>query len=135
MQGDKNIVVKHVFDPSSQTTVQHSEEVDCLGYESALLMVNVGAMAGSSTLAVAVNESDTEEGTPAAVALAVMAKTQAGGDASKTFVGSILLKGRKRWLQVDITPAVGAVVFSADLILFGAKSRPVSQDNTLEFSV
>jgi hypothetical protein len=136
MNPSKSFLVKQVLDPSSQTTVQHSEEFDCLGYGNALLIVSVGAMAGSSTLDVVVNESDTEEGTPSAVTLGVFTQiTQAATGASKVYVAELNLQNRKRWLQFDITPATGAVVFGAVLVLSRAKYLPITQDNAVEFLV
>ena len=131
----KSFLVKQVLDPASQTTVQHSEEIDCQGYENALLIVTVGAMASNSTLDVATNESDTEEGTPAVVTGAAFTQILAATGASKVYVGELLLKARKRWLQFDFTPAVGAVVFGAVLVLSRGKYLPVTQDNAVEFAV
>ncbi|MGO9622145.1 MAG: hypothetical protein ACLPT6_12160 [Desulfobaccales bacterium] len=127
--------VKHVLDAKSRTAAETSPVLDCLGYEDALLILNVGAITATGTIDCKVQESPT--GAPGSftdVPGAAFSQIQAGGG-SQDYVGGLLLKNRQRFLQVILTPATAASVAGVNMILYYAKERPIKPSATLEFAV
>lgn len=110
-------------------------------YDEALVVLDIGAMAGGATLDVIVEEADNSTtvadtaGTYAAVSGAVFAQKLAASHASKLFVGRLDLRGRKRWLRAVGTDAAAAVVYAVQFILLGCRILPVTQDQTVGFNV
>lgn len=110
-------------------------------FDEALVVLDIGAMAGGSTLDVIVEEADNSAtvadtaGTYAAVIGAVFAQKLAASHASKLFVGRLDLRGRKRWLRAVGTDAVGAVVYGVSFILLGGRQLPVTQAEAVGFNV
>lgn len=135
---DENGKVGISLVPSSQNgaALHKGSGVDCLGFREALIIMSMGTMAGGSTDAFKVQESDVDvDGNYADVPNATFTATQASGHASKVFVGRVDLTPRKRWLRVVATDAGGAVLESANIALFDASKKPTTQQQTVAFSV
>lgn len=124
-------------DAYASGTTTEGETVDTLGYEEALIIVNCGDFAASATLAITVEEdSDSAMGSTANIASATMSLVDATDD-NTVQVGRINLTNpnRERYLRVQGVTAVDAVDYGAIVVLLGSTTLPVSQQQTVQFSV
>lgn len=123
----------HVLAPVSVSGLVTSAAIDCQGFEKGLLVVNVGVMAGSATLDVSITECDTAAGSFVAASGLAFTQILAATGASQSYLADLNLKARKRYIKVLVTQGAAAVLAACNLILSGAKYKPVTQDDTVEF--
>jgi len=107
-------------------------EIDCQGYEEALVLLNTGVAGGEVN--VKVQECDTSGGTFADITGAAFAEVTTANDVT-CYVGRLDLTKRKRYLKIIGTVTTGASLFSVDVILVHPKYGPASQVNTVAFNL
>jgi hypothetical protein len=145
MKGNENIKSVISLDPQTITgaadpgTTVKGPALDRRGFEEALVNLQHGAVADGASLAVKVQEADTEtDGDFADVAEAAFADVAGGAAVSSgLYVGRLNLVGRKRYLRVVAT-VIGANLTAevASLVsLHQARELPVTQVSTLAFNV
>lgn len=122
-----------VADNHAAGTVNGSA-IDRLGFEEALVVVNSGTNGSSGTVNVKVQESDDGSTGWADIAGAAFPQITEAND-NTIYVGRINLVGRKRYLRVVATVSTAACDLGVDVILGAAKNLPVSQVNTVAFSL
>ena len=123
----------HVMAPVSPSGLVTSAAIDCQGFEKGMLVVNVGVMASSATIDVSITECATATGSFVAASGLAFTQILAATGASQSYLADINLKARLRYIKVLVTQGAAAVLVSANLILSGAKYRPITQDDTVEF--
>lgn len=115
----------------------NGEIIDTKGFDEALIVCNCGDMEASATLAITVLEdTDSAMGSAVAIEDAAMALVDATDD-NTVLVGRINLRdeARKRYIRVKGVGATDATDYGCVVILMGANVLPVTQENTIEFSV
>jgi len=98
-------------------------EIDALGFEHALFVLNTGVAGGE--LNVKVQECDTSGGTFADIAGAAFTEVTSANDVALYFGGMDLTK-RKRYLKVIATVTTGACLASVSAILMAPKLGPAT---------
>lgn len=103
---------------------------DSLGYNSMLVIINVGNIAGDLTAGFALTECDTSGGTYTAVSGASFAETayplNASHDNTVVAMYVNLGPGRKRYFKVGYTPAASATLVAINFVLLDPAVAPVS---------
>lgn len=132
----ENIAVRHCLAPKSQSgaAIHYGTGVLRTNFQEALVILSLGTMAGGSTYDVKVQESD-DDSTYTDVTSAAFAQKVAATHASKTFVGRLNLIGRKKYIRIAGTDAVGAVLSCGIIVLLSPKVRPVTLEQTIGFNV
>ena len=122
-----NIKVVNALSPAVQAATIKGNTVDLLGFESAALIVNTGAIAGSGDYTASVQESST---TTDGDFTAVDAGDLVGAfPASLTADGSFKVSyiGHKRFVRVVVTKNSGtSIAAGAVAVLGNAAKRPVA---------
>lgn len=121
---------------SLSTGANNGTGVDCQGFEEALVVVEAGAVTSGGSHAFKVQESsdDGVADTYADVSGATFTAITTAND-NAVYVGRVNLKGRERYLRVVDTGTTQAMLGSALFVLLAAKQLPVSQTNTVAFTV
>lgn len=101
---------------------------DLTGFEDAIVIVQMGVMAASSTCDVTCLTSDATNGTYAAVSSATM--TLVDGDDSKCFVGRINMTKANPFLRVTPTTSAHSVLGSVTVLGVNPRVAPVTQEVT-----
>jgi hypothetical protein len=139
------VEVKALHNPVTinSTTATYGAWVDTRDYDSAAIVLNVGQIAGESTLTATVYEKDSASGSgfagdtgAVAVTGASITATRASGQQSVK-IGNILTKNYKRYLALRISattsnsanPTIGA---AAEIVLSSADKNPTSQTATFD---
>jgi len=134
-----NLLPVHVYDGDEWSTgTKLSAKIDTQGFRHLLLLMSLGVAVG--TLATAVTECDTEDGTytPAldddGVAIAFPAVSSANDQA--LLAGLLRTDRRKRWIQLSGVVATDVVNFAgAGLLLNPDHTQRVTDGYTLAFEV
>ena len=109
--------------------------IDRIGFEEALLAVNSGANGTGGTVDIKVQEADTTtSGDFTDVTGAAFTRITESND-NTVYAGRLNLVGRKRYLRVVAVVGTAACDFGVEVILGAAKELPVSQVNSVAFSV
>lgn len=122
---------------NDQVTASCATGIDTKGYDEALIALDVNAIAGGGTLDVTVLEDDAKSSAVNATAISGAVFTQkTSSDDAKTFVGRIKTKLTQRYLYVKAVQGVAASKkYSVHVLLGRARDLPVSQEQTVEFTV
>lgn len=125
-----------VFPPASRAGAVTSDPIDCMGFEDGLVEVNVGAITGGGTIDFKVRECDTVDGQYADVPGAAFTQIPDSGG-GKLYIGGLLLRNRKRFLELVLTPATQASIVGVTFNRYYGKELPVVQNSAvaLEFEV
>lgn len=126
-------VVGIVADNHAAGTV-NGAAIDRKGFEEALIVVNSGTNGTGGTADIKVQESDAAGSGFADVTGAAFTQITESND-NNVYVGRLNLIGRKRYIRVVATVATAACDLGVDVILAAAMELPVSQVNTVAFSV
>jgi hypothetical protein len=112
--------------------------IDTKGFREALIVVSVGAVAAGGSLAIDVAFS--AESTDATVTPTVLSGTSiaiADTEDDNVFVGRVKVDAQARYLYVKVVEAGNTFAkdYGINVLLSGANSLPVTQENTEEFDV
>jgi hypothetical protein len=107
-------------------------EIDCLGFEEALIILNTGVAGGE--LNVKVQECADSGGSFADVAGATFAEVTSANDVA-SYCGRLELSKRKRYMKIIGTVTTGACLFAVEVVLMKPKYAPAVPVNTLAFSL
>jgi hypothetical protein len=142
----EGVKVVQAFEPDEKSTEAtlhngatstNATGIDTKGFREALIVVNVGDMASTGSLAIDVAFS--AESTDATVTPTVLSGTSiaiADTEDDNVFVGRVKVDAQARYLYVKCVES-GAVAknYGITVLLSGANSLPVTQENTEEFDV
>ena len=113
-------------------------EIDTYGYGEALIIVNAGTVGSSGTLDVTVTECASSGGSFTAITSAAFTQIVAAND-DTVYVARLKLQGtnpaRLRYIKVLATVAVAACDVGIVVLLSKVGSLPISQANTVAFSL
>lgn len=98
------------------------------------LDAGVFAATGDATLKLQESDDDGVADAYADIPGAVMSNKPIASDEAP-YVGNVNLAKRKHWIRAVVTVADDACIFSVPFILGAARKRPVTQVNTVEFSI
>lgn len=107
--------------------------VDCLGYAEALIVLDVGLATATGSLAVKVQDSD-DNSTFTDITSATFATVTVANDHNQ-YVGNILLKNKGRYVRVVGVLSTDDVTYGVSMILSKAQTAPVTQTNTVAFTI
>lgn len=107
--------------------------VDCLGYAEALIVLDVGLATATGSLAVKVQDSD-DNSTFADITGATFTTVTVANDHNQ-YVGNILLKNKGRYVRIVGTLTTDNVTYGVSMILSKANVEPVTQTNTVAFTI
>lgn len=122
-----NIGIAQAVAPAVLSATNTSDPIDLLGFESAALVVNTGAIAGSGDFTAKLQESDTTTaGDFADVDAAhLVGELPATLEANSTYKQGYI--GHKRYLRTVVTNNSGTSIAAGAVIVKGhAHERPVS---------
>ena len=125
---------------SSTAEVLPAVGADRIGFNEMLIVVNLGTIAGAGTFTVTMAESaSASDATPTAITGAVFpaSSTYLTGNANNVFVGRLKLdETRLRYIYAKLVcDNSNAVLASVTFLMLAAKILPVTQTNTVVFSV
>lgn len=121
-----NIEVDQAIIPAVYAATTAGAVVDLLGFNSAALVINSGAIAGAGLYVVSLEESDASGSGFAAVAADDMQGTLPASLAADSVV-KVGYLGFKRYLKATITKTSGTSIAASAVIVKGnAASRPVA---------
>ncbi|MFA5111751.1 MAG: hypothetical protein WC443_10125 [Desulfobaccales bacterium] len=144
MKGNKDIRLLLSLAPQTLTadadgTTVKGDAIGRLGFEEALVDLRHGAVEAGATLAVKVQEADTEADADFKdIEHAAFADVAGGAEVLQGIhVGRLNLVGRKAYLRVvaTVTGDAKTAVVSCGMTLHQARELPVSQVNPLAFDV
>jgi hypothetical protein len=109
--------------------------IDCLGFENAKIVLYSAPSGAGTTSDVKVQDSADNSTFADVTSAAFTQVTTAGG--AKLYVGDIKLSKRARYIRVVHTGAGGSAAgfVVATVELYSGRIKPVSQTNTVAFSV
>ncbi|TIL94797.1 MAG: hypothetical protein E5Y73_09690 [Mesorhizobium sp.] len=121
-----NIDVDQAIIPAVYAATTAGAVVDLLGYNSAALVINSGAIAGAGLYVVSLEESDASGSGFAAVAAGDMQGTLPASLAADSVV-KVGYLGHKRYLKATITKTSGTSIAAGAVIVKGnAAKKPVA---------
>jgi len=121
-----NLGVVQAFAPAVYAATTAGSAIDLLGFDSAMLTINTGAIAGSGLYVVSLDESDVSGSGYTAVAAADMIGTLPASLAADS-VYKVSYIGNKRFVKATITKTSGTSIAAGAVIVKGhASSRPVA---------
>jgi hypothetical protein len=123
-----NVLVKQTQSAAISATTNVFDDIDTLGYASALVIFKFGTTTGTSgTATISVSESSAGGGSGYSAisgATSSALTTDSGGQTNKTVAIPLNLIGKKRYLRVIFT--VGGTVSSGVLSVVVVLSNPVA---------
>ena len=122
---------------NDNATAASSTGIDTLGFDEALVVLDLGTITGAGTLNVIVMDSSVQAGATGAVAIPGAVFTQkALANCPNVYEGRIKVKNYNRYLHVRaIAATASAKVYGVSVILGKAAERPVSPVNDIGFTV
>ena len=125
-----------VLDPDANSAATYtSSEIDVTGYYEALLIVNVGTMASTSTLDCKIQAASTSAGSLSDITgAAITQQTEAGGDSDSIVVGRVLCNGQDPFWKVVTTVGTAASDSGVTMILMPYDTGN-SSNTTMDFAV
>lgn len=119
----QNVKYVNLVNPVSITTSAITATASCVGFDEATILLHLDTQAASSTVALAITESDgTSYTTASELAMTTVAPNTSTPD---LYAWNLDLRKRKKNLKISVTP-VTAVIGSAVLILSRAEQAPTT---------
>lgn len=110
--------------------------IDTRGYDEALIMLNLTSISGAGTLDIGTYFGASNSDAVAISALTGASFAQKSNGDDGVFVGRVKVKNQARYLYVKAVQATAASKkYAVSVLLSKADSEPVSQANTVEFTV
>lgn len=121
--------------PKAYTSSTNGTGVDTRGFEEALVILHAGTWT-DGTHTVKVQES-TDNSTFSDVSGAAFTAVSSAATDDDVWVGRLNLRNRDRYIRLvnTVASATTGAVLGAEVILCGARTVPVTQANTVAFSI
>lgn len=133
---DLKVVQAQMPDTLSAGAEAFTSGVDCQGFDEALVILNCGDFTATGDVSFQLEESsdDAVADAYADITGAAISEKTTSTDAT-VYVGRIDLAKRERYIRVGIDVDDDTVDIAITFVLLNAKTKPVSQTNTVSFSV
>lgn len=110
------------------------DAVDCKGFGEALIVVHAGTVPSNGTLDVHLEESSASGSGFGDITSATFTQVTASNDET-LYVGRLNLRGCKRYIRAIAVVANQTIPLSVEAVLSEAVNEPVTQVNTVAFSL
>lgn len=134
------LVFQSIKPQSSSSAALDGSYTDIRGYDHAMVIADFGSATGAASTTVSVRTSANSDGSSSAALSGASFTAVTSSNDDEVYVGDVDLAKLDGTTQRYIgTRGVGdganAQVYAVTIVLFNAKYKPVSQDNTVAFSV
>lgn len=137
-QGDKSFKVVQALAPASYAAAAEAftSGIDCQGFDELLVILHCGVFTATGDLTCQLEESsdDADADSYADITGATFSEVTVSND-NTDYVGRIDLAKRERYIRLGYDVDDDDGIFGVTFILSNAKVRPVTQINTVSFSV
>ena len=126
-----------VYTAAGTGDVITSSAIDMLGYESAIVLVKLGAVTAGGVVTLKMQQSDDDAAADAYSDIAGSALANVGNASTLKIMAVEILNPKKRYLKCLATRSGGqnVVIESITVLLFGAKVEPVALGATVDGSL